>query len=52
MMLRVHSVMEVSRVNGPGRRAVVWLQGCSLHCPGCWNPETHAKQGGMGIIVT
>ena len=30
-----------SRVNGPGLRAVVWLQGCSLGCKGCWNPQTH-----------
>ena len=30
-----------SRVNGPGLRAVVWLQGCTLSCKGCWNPDTH-----------
>lgn len=29
-----------SRVNGPGERFVLWLQGCGLGCPGCWNPET------------
>ena len=31
----------ISSVNGPGRRAVVWLQGCTLGCRGCWNPHTH-----------
>ncbi|MCK6571375.1 radical SAM protein [Myxococcota bacterium] len=31
-----------SRVNGPGRRVVVWVQGCTLACPGCFNPDTHA----------
>jgi anaerobic ribonucleoside-triphosphate reductase activating protein len=29
-----------SAVNGPGERFVLWLQGCGLACPGCWNPET------------
>lgn len=41
MTLRIHSLMECSTVNGPGRRAVIWTQGCSLQCPGCWNPQTH-----------
>jgi anaerobic ribonucleoside-triphosphate reductase activating protein len=29
-----------------GLRAVVWFQGCTLGCPGCFNPETHATDGG------
>lgn len=40
-MLNLHAFIPVSRVNGPGRRAVIWLQGCPLRCPGCFNPETH-----------
>ncbi len=32
----------VSSVNGPGRRAVVWFQGCTLGCRHCWNPQTHS----------
>lgn len=28
-----------SEIYGPGRRFVIWLQGCSLACPGCWNKE-------------
>jgi anaerobic ribonucleoside-triphosphate reductase activating protein len=31
----------ISSVNGPGKRAVIWLQGCDLGCRGCWNPATH-----------
>jgi len=31
-----------STVNGPGARAVVWLQGCDLRCPGCFNPASHS----------
>lgn len=37
----VHAIVPGSRVNGPGLRAVLWLQGCLLHCPGCWNMATH-----------
>ena len=39
------SRLESSAVNGPGNRAVVWTQGCMLHCPGCWNPDTHSFDG-------
>ncbi len=49
--LRVHHVQPASRSNGPGWRAVVWLQGCTLGCPGCFNPETHSKVGGDWIAV-
>jgi anaerobic ribonucleoside-triphosphate reductase activating protein len=29
-----------SRVNGPGERFVLWVQGCTLRCAGCWNRDT------------
>jgi anaerobic ribonucleoside-triphosphate reductase activating protein len=38
--------MPRSRANGPGLRAALWLQGCTLACPGCFNPETHPAAGG------
>lgn len=38
---RIHSVLPRSLANGPGERFVVWSQGCSLGCRGCFNPETH-----------
>lgn len=44
--LRVHAFEPRSRANGPGVRAVLWLQGCSLGCPGCYNPATHATAAG------
>ena len=37
----VHSVLPRSAVNGPGERAVVWLQGCDLRCRSCFNPSSH-----------
>jgi anaerobic ribonucleoside-triphosphate reductase activating protein len=39
--LRIHQFLPFSRANGPGVRAVLWTQGCSLGCPGCYNPQTH-----------
>jgi anaerobic ribonucleoside-triphosphate reductase activating protein len=41
LQLHVHQWLPASRANGPGLRAVVWVQGCSLGCPGCFNPTTH-----------
>lgn len=46
MMVRVHAFEPGSRANGPGLRAVVWFQGCTLGCPGCFNPATHDPAGG------
>jgi anaerobic ribonucleoside-triphosphate reductase activating protein len=42
---RVHATEARSRANGPGARFVIWLQGCTLGCPGCFNPATHAAGG-------
>lgn len=44
--IRIHHFEPASLVNGPGRRAVVWVQGCALGCTGCFNPETHDFSGG------
>jgi anaerobic ribonucleoside-triphosphate reductase activating protein len=49
MKIRLHSVEAASRANGPGLRAVVWVQGCTLGCPGCFNPGTHDPAGGYEV---
>ena len=46
MTVRLHAFESATLANGPGRRAVVWFQGCSLRCPGCFNPATHDPLGG------
>jgi len=38
-MLRVAVVVDDTEAEGPGRRFAVWVQGCSLRCAGCCNPE-------------
>ncbi len=40
-ILHLHHFEPISLVNGPGKRAVVWTQGCTLNCPECFNPQTH-----------
>ena len=49
--IRLHHYEPASRANGPGMRAVIWVQGCALGCPGCFNPETHAAAGGERVTV-
>ena len=46
MHVRLHSVEPASRANGPGLRAVVWFQGCTLACPGCFNPIAQDPSAG------
>ena len=41
----IHGLVSGSRVNGPGLRAVIYFQGCTLGCRNCWNPETHIFSG-------
>ena len=40
MVINVARTLPKSSANGPGQRYVLWVQGCPLACPGCWNPDT------------
>lgn len=51
MIARIHAREPRSRANGPGTRFVIWMQGCSLGCAGCFNPGTHAPVGGELVDV-
>ena len=44
--IRLAGVIKESIVDGPGIRFVIFCQGCSHHCPGCHNQETHDPMGG------
>ena len=44
--LRVHRLLDATDAEGPGRRACVWVQGCSIRCHGCFNPHTWNTRGG------
>jgi anaerobic ribonucleoside-triphosphate reductase activating protein len=40
--LNIMGYVDQSEVNGPGCRAVVWVQGCNRECSGCFNPDSWA----------
>lgn len=64
-VLEIAGFVARTEVEGPFVRAAVWVQGCSLRCPGCCNPEmfergvgrarpvdaiAHAVTGGAEIV--
>jgi anaerobic ribonucleoside-triphosphate reductase activating protein len=51
LRLLVAARVACTEAEGPGRRFAVWVQGCSLRCPGCCNPEFFAREGGESIAV-
>ncbi len=46
---RISSFQSLGTVDGPGVRAVVFMQGCPLRCHCCHNPETWDLKGGEEI---
>ena len=38
--LNIMGYVDESEVNGPGCRAVIWVQGCLRECPGCFNTDS------------
>lgn len=49
--LRLAQFLPQTRVEGPGLRAAIWVQGCPIHCPGCAVPEYWDFHDGTSIRV-
>ncbi len=45
--MRYNKIRKIDISNGPGVRVSIFMQGCSFHCPNCFNPETHDFNGGL-----
>jgi anaerobic ribonucleoside-triphosphate reductase activating protein len=45
-VLRVATISDDTEAEGPGRRWSLWVQGCSIRCPSCCNPEMFVAGGG------
>lgn len=51
VVLRIATISEDTEAEGPGRRWALWVQGCSLRCPGCCNPEMFKADGGASWSI-
>lgn len=49
--LMVSRIAVSARSLGPGRRVVIWVQGCTLGCRGCASTDTWDAQAGTAMIV-
>ena len=48
----INHILSKSFVDGPGNRAVIFMQGCNFHCLYCHNPFTINFCDACGVCVT
>lgn len=39
MKINIAHIEPESYIYAPEKQFVIWMQGCSIHCKGCWNKE-------------
>lgn len=49
--LKVAQILHESYTDGPGRRAVLFVNGCPVMCPGCQSPHLWGLDGGTEMKV-
>lgn len=45
--MRYHNITKADMLNGEGLRVVLWVSGCSHHCPSCHNTITWDEKDGL-----
>lgn len=50
-MLRIATIVDDTRAEGPGRRWALWVQGCSIRCAACCNPEMFDPRRGQAVAI-
>lgn len=45
--MKYHNITKADMLNGEGLRVVLWVSGCSHHCPGCQNAITWDQTEGL-----
>ena len=50
-MLNIYHLEKSNYVNGCGNRYVIWVQGCTLGCRGCWNQKTWNRRPNQLVSV-
>ncbi len=45
--MKYHNITKDDMLNGDGLRVVLWVAGCSHHCPECQNPITWDPEDGL-----
>jgi anaerobic ribonucleoside-triphosphate reductase activating protein len=51
MKIEINKAHWPVTVLGPGRRIGLWVQGCSIHCPGCVSQDTWPRDRKKAIAV-
>ena len=52
MYLKINRIVKNSKVEGPGNRFVIWVQGCTIRCPFCINKDTWDLNVGKKMKLT
>jgi anaerobic ribonucleoside-triphosphate reductase activating protein len=45
-LVSIARFLPATRAEGPGERTAIWVQGCAIRCPGCFNPHMWTFRGG------
>lgn len=50
-MINVYKILKKTKVEGPGVRFCIWVQGCKKHCSGCFAKDTWSFGSGQDYTV-